>query len=184
MKIGFIHNEKVIERVKIEVGDYLKVEHLLEIYEIKIVGISNYVDQDSYYNQNVIFGTVVGDPGAVIQINFTDESFYYFGTDSFKADFYSELYDSKDVKITFENNAPLKSKECVKKIFTPIAVGDVLVKPSRTGEFKVVYVNDHKTHVVVENTLTGKIELISHNDKNAIKIFGLILNEGNNNVVC
>ncbi|AHJ86949.1 hypothetical protein STP4a_094 [Salmonella phage STP4-a] len=178
-KISFKKPKTVIEPelVPIETGDILNIlidPSGTKKYEIRIVGKTCFGEFSDVNRQNYIFGTVVGDPDAIIQLDFKDEILYYNGSDFFKVEHFS-VVEYKGEELVFDPKKYTLCKVVNKKKFInrPVAVGDMLSKPSSSGYWKVVYINDSCSAVVVENENTRKIEMINFKDTNALDAYGL-----------
>uniref|UniRef100_UPI00301DC763 hypothetical protein n=1 Tax=Staphylococcus aureus TaxID=1280 RepID=UPI00301DC763 len=85
------------------------------------------------------------------------------------------VVEYKGEELVFDPKKYTLCKVVNKKKFInrPVAVGDMLSKPSSSGYWKVVYINDSCSAVVVGNENTRKIEMINFKDTNALDAYGL-----------
>jgi hypothetical protein len=172
--IGFYKQVRETKLKKLEPGDYVVVKTRSESYSVRLTGItiSGNIDDDN--RVNVMFGTVVGNPGAMIQIDLISGIMYFFGPDSHFSNLIASLTTDGGEELKYDNcTIPCRTQTVSKQVIAPVAVGDVLTKASRSGQFKVVYVNNSVSSIVVEKEDSGKIEVINFRDKCALDSFGL-----------
>lgn len=164
--------------VLVERGDILTIRAGYDgslKFEIRVVGITCYGELCTPERENYLFGTIVGEPDAILRVDFRQAVVDYNGADSFNQ---HKLYDAHcdGYEVEFKNSgktlAPFKVSTKTVQEFVPCKVGDILKKRSST--YSVVYVNDKGSTVIVERTATDKIEQIHERDLSSVKAFDLI----------
>lgn len=178
-KISIKKSVNTPELVPVETGDILTIwldQAGTVKHEIRVVGKTCFGDFPAADRQNYLFGTVIGDPDAIIRLDFKEGIIDYNGSNYFKAMSFAVVeYKDKEIEYDPDNNyRPCKVINKKKFVNVPVCVGDILHKPSRTGDWEVVYVNDKCSVVVVENDTTGKVETINFKDSVSLAAFGLV----------